>query len=81
MTKLYDAITPHMQVVSADGKPVGKVDHEEGVDRIKLTREGPEHKYVNWDWVDRAEAGKLVLNINLHELRKNWERDPSAHIR
>jgi hypothetical protein len=81
MTKLYDAVAPHMEVLSADGKIVGKIDHEEGVDRIKLTREGAEHKYINWDWVDRVENGKLLLNLDLQSVQQNWKVNPTAHIR
>jgi hypothetical protein len=81
MTKLYDAVVPHMEVLSADGKPIGKVDHEEGVDRIKLTREEAGHKYINWDWVDRVQNGKLLLNLKFDQLQESWKTDPSAHIR
>jgi hypothetical protein len=63
MTKLYDAVVPHTEVLSADGKIVGKIDQEEGVDRIKLTREGPEHKYINWDWVDWCKYGRRRLVV------------------
>ena len=31
-------ITEHMDVLSSDRKTVGKVDHLEGTDQIKLTR-------------------------------------------
>jgi hypothetical protein len=34
----FDEIREHMQVIDAEGTPVGKVDRIEG-DRIKLTRE------------------------------------------
>lgn len=34
----FDQIREHMQVIDAEGAPVGKVDHVEG-DRIKLTRD------------------------------------------
>ena len=37
MSRLDD-IREHMQVIDAEGAPVGKVDHVEG-DRIKLTRD------------------------------------------
>jgi hypothetical protein len=81
MTKFYDAVEPHMDVLSSDGRPVGKVDHQEGVDRIKLTRNRGEHHYINWDWVDRVEDGKLHLNVSQSELQRSWQKDPSAHIR
>ena len=34
----FDEIREHMQVIDAEGAPIGKVDSLEG-DRIKLTRE------------------------------------------
>ncbi len=52
MTKFIGKVEPEMEVLSADGKMIGTVDHEDGSDRIKLKRgEGPHH-YINWDWVD-----------------------------
>ena len=33
-----DQVREHMQVIDAEGTPLGKVDHVEG-DRIKLTRD------------------------------------------
>jgi hypothetical protein len=81
MTKLFDAVKPHMEVVSADGRVVGKVDHEEGQDRIKLTRdESGEHRFVNWDWVDRVSEGKLHLKLDKTSLQEKWKADRIAHI-
>lgn len=82
MTKLIGALKPHMEVVSADGQLVGKVDHEDGQDRIKLTRDDAgEHRYLNWDWVERVSNGKLHLNLNKSGLHEQWKTNPSAHIR
>ncbi len=38
MSSRFDEIREHMQVIDAEGAPVGKVDKLEG-DRIKLTRD------------------------------------------
>ncbi len=81
MTKLLDAVQPHMPVVTADGAPVGSVDHEEGEDHIKLTEQEGRHKYVSWDWVDRVDEGKLVLNLARAQLEKAWKSNPEGRIR
>jgi hypothetical protein len=38
MSSRFDEIREHMQVIDAEGAPIGKVDHVDG-DRIKLTRD------------------------------------------
>ena len=82
MTKLFGAVKPQMEVVTADNQTIGRVDHEEGQDRIKLTRnEAGEHRFINWDWVDRVEDGKLRLNLSRLKLQEQWKSDASAHIR
>ena len=82
MTKLFGTVKPHMEVITTDGQTIGRVDHEEGQDRIKLTRnEAGEHRYINWDWVDRAEGGKLHLNLDGAALHEKWKSDSTAHIR
>jgi hypothetical protein len=43
-------IKEHMDVISSDRKTVGKVDHLEGTDKIKLTRQsspdGQHHHFI-----------------------------------
>ncbi len=41
MAKVQD-IKEHMEVLGADGKHVGTVDHVEGADKIKLTKGDPQ---------------------------------------
>ena len=51
-------IREHMEVVGSDGQHVGTVDHLEGQDQIKLTRnDSPDgrHHYIPTDWVDRVD--------------------------
>jgi hypothetical protein len=51
-------ITEHMEVVGSDGMHVGTVDHLEGVDRIKLTKDDSrdgKHHYIPTDWVDHVD--------------------------
>ncbi len=63
-------IREHMQVIGADGVPVGTVDHVEG-DRIKLTRndsgfgahEG-HHHYISRGLVAEVEGDVVRLSAN-----------------
>ena len=63
-------IREHMQVIGADGVPVGTVDHVEG-DRIKLTKKdsgfgGHEghHHYISRGLVAEVEGDVVRLSAN-----------------
>jgi hypothetical protein len=76
MTKTYD-IQVHMEVVGSDGQHVGTVDHLEGVDKIKLTKNDPDahgkHHYIHHDWVDRVADGKVHLKRSAKDAKREWE--------
>lgn len=65
-----DDIREHMEVIGADGVPVGTVDHVDG-DRIKLTKassgqgshEG-HHHYISLGLVAEVEGDKVRLSAN-----------------
>ena len=66
----FEDIREHMQVIGADGVPVGTVDHVEG-DRIKLTRKdsgfgGHEghHHYISRGLVADIEGDVVRLSAN-----------------
>ena len=48
-------IKEHMDVISSDKKTVGKVDHLEGADKIKLTKQsssdGDHHHFIPVAWI------------------------------
>jgi hypothetical protein len=48
-------IKEHMDVISSDRKTVGQVDHLEGSDKIKLTKQsspdGAHHHFIPLSWV------------------------------
>lgn len=50
-------IKEHMDVISSDMKTVGKVDHFDGTDKIKLTSQsspdGQHHHFIPVNWVER----------------------------
>src|SRR5438874_875774 len=52
-------IKEHMDVISSDKKTVGKVDHMEGTDKIKLTKQsspdGQHHHFIPMSWVDHVD--------------------------
>jgi hypothetical protein len=49
-------IREHMDGISSDRKTVGKVDHLEGADKIKLTKQsspnGEHHHFIPIAWID-----------------------------
>jgi len=65
----FEDIRKHMQVIGADGAPVGTVDHVEG-DRIKLTKKDSgfgahegHHHYISRGLVD-VEGDVVRLSAN-----------------
>lgn len=58
-------IREHMEVVGADGRHVGTVDHLDGDSQIKLTRDDSangEHHYLAVDLIDRVDD-KVHLKV------------------
>jgi hypothetical protein len=58
-------IREHMEVVGADGRHVGTVDHLDGDSQIKLTRNDSadgEHHYLAVELIDRVDD-KIHLKI------------------
>ncbi len=69
------AIREHMEVVGSDGQHVGTVDHLDGTDRIRLTKNdrdaGGKHHYIPTSWV--ANVGTEVrLNKSATEAKGHW---------
>lgn len=75
MAKASD-IREHMEVVGSDGKHVGTVDHLEGADRIKLTKNDPnaggEHHFITLDWVDHVDS-HVHLSKSSSEAMRQWQ--------
>jgi hypothetical protein len=66
----FEDIREHMQVIGADGVPVGTVDHVEG-DRIKLTKKDSgfgshegHHHYISRGLVAEIEGDVVRLSAN-----------------
>jgi hypothetical protein len=53
-------IKEQMEVLGSDGVPVGKVDHMEGRDQVKLMKDDPdaggEHHFIPLAWVDHVDS-------------------------
>jgi hypothetical protein len=68
-------IKEHMEVLGADGAHVGTVDHMEGEDRIKLTRNDSAdgiHHFISVDLVDHVDS-QVHLNKSADEVMASWE--------
>ena len=67
---ILDQVREHMQVIDAEGTPLGKVDGIEG-DRIKLTRDSSgsgshegHHHFIPLDLVADVEGNRVRLSAN-----------------
>jgi hypothetical protein len=69
-------IREHMDVISSDRKTVGKVDHLEGTDKIKLTKQsspdGQHHHFIPLSWVDHVDQ-HVHLNKTGTEVTTHWQ--------
>lgn len=69
------SIREHMEVVGSDGQHVGTVDHCQGPNIIKLTKNDPaaggEHHYIPMAWVHRIDQ-RVHLTQPAEEARARW---------
>ena len=68
-------IKEHASVIASDGTQVGKVDHLEGQDSIKLTRsddENNEHHLIPLSWVSEVKGYQVILNKAADDVRNEW---------
>lgn len=68
-------IKEHMNVISSDNKDVGKVDHLEGSDQIKLTKQsspdGQHHHFIPTSWVASVDSS-VHLSKSHAEVTAQW---------
>jgi MFS family permease len=73
---IASGIKEHMDVISSDRKTVGKVDHLEGPDKIKLTRQsspdGAHHHFIPVSWVDHVDQ-HVHLSKTGAEVTSHWQ--------
>jgi hypothetical protein len=69
-------IHDHMEVFGADGVHVGMVDHMEGSDWIKLSKNDPlaegSHHFIPVQWIDHVDS-KFHLIKGSSELMALWK--------
>ncbi|MBI2395837.1 MAG: DUF2171 domain-containing protein [Deltaproteobacteria bacterium] len=66
------SIKPHMSVVGSDNVPIGRVDHLEGDNAIKLTRDrSGQHHFIPAGWVSSIDD-KVHLNRSCNEAMSEW---------
>ncbi|TWI55520.1 hypothetical protein IQ22_01444 [Pseudomonas duriflava] len=72
-----NSIQEHAEVIGSDGQHIGTVDHMEGSDRIKLTKQDQEsqgkHHYIPLSWVKSVEGGKIQLVKTRDEAERDWQ--------
>jgi hypothetical protein len=67
-------ISEHMDVIGSDGQKIGKVDHLEGSDKIKLTKsDAPDHKhhFIPTSWIAKVDT-HVHLNVPANDARAKW---------
>jgi hypothetical protein len=69
-------IKEHMDVISSDRKTVGQVDHLDGPDKIKLTKQsspdGQHHHFIPVSWVDHVDQ-HVHLNKSGADVTSHWQ--------
>ena len=69
-------IKEHMEVLGSDGVHVGMVDHLEGRDQVKLTKDDldacGEHHFIPLAWVDHVD-NKVHLKQSAAEAKARWK--------
>nr|WP_298893790.1 DUF2171 domain-containing protein [uncultured Acinetobacter sp.] len=67
-------IKKHSDVISSCGTKVGTVDHLEGDNQLKLTRdENDQHHLIPTGWIGEVKDEKVVLIKNSEEVKQQWQ--------
>jgi hypothetical protein len=70
-------VQPKMQVICSNNVPFAQVDHMDGSDTIKLSRdESGEHHYIPLSWVQSVDAAGIHLDRPGKEAMKQWSTEP-----
>lgn len=67
-------ITEHMDVITSDRQTIGKVDHLDGSDKIKLTKNDSsdgKHHHIPTSWIDHVDT-HVHLNKTAAEVTGSW---------
>ncbi|MCT9204309.1 DUF2171 domain-containing protein [Acinetobacter baumannii] len=53
---------------------VGTVDHLEGENQLKLTKdENDQHHLIPTSWIGEVKEDQVILNKNSEEVKENWQ--------
>ncbi len=68
------AIKEHMDVIASDGQKIGQVDHMEGSDKIKLTKQDApdgKHHLIPLNWVRKVDQ-RVHLHTAAKDVHAQW---------
>ncbi len=67
-------IKKHEDVIASCGTKVGTVDHLEGENQLKLTRdESGQHHLIPTGWIGEVKEDQVILNKNSEEVKDQWQ--------
>jgi len=73
-------IRPHMPVVCSQEGQFATVDHMEGQDVIKLTKDKTgQHHYIPVSWVTSTEGGRIKVDRPGDQAMREWSTTPTMH--
>lgn len=72
-----DAIKPQMPVVCSQEGQFATVDHMEGKDSIKLTKDkSGQHHYIPVSWVTSTDGGRVKVDRPGDQAMRDWSATP-----
>lgn len=73
MSNFAELIQEHMAVVCTDGTQLGTVDHLDGENSIKLTRdENDQHHWIPLGWVTGVEDDTVTIDRSVIQAQEEW---------
>ncbi|CAI3106265.1 hypothetical protein MWMV2_MWMV2_00725 [Acinetobacter oleivorans] len=67
-------IKKHADVIASCGTKVGTVDHLDGENQLKLTRdESGQHHLIPTGWIGEVKENQVILNKNSEEVKDQWQ--------
>lgn len=67
-------IKKHADVIASCGTKVGTVDHLDGENQLKLTRDGSgQHHLIPTGWIGEVKEDQVILNKNSEEVKDQWQ--------
>ncbi len=67
-------IKRHADVIASCGTKVGTVDHLDGENQLKLTRdESGQHHLIPTGWIGEVKEDQVILNKNSEEVKEQWQ--------